>query len=289
MVAAGSSLMAASSKRRCSVSFISLVSTLPATATAMSAVFSQISARAWSRAWPMSRWARCLANSASPWACLIRLVGGRLGLLPGLVENRPHLVAGPGHQLAVLGQVGLAFVAGPLRLEEHMLQVLFAAVKCRQERLPGEPSQDEQQHDEDNQGPDRQAWLGFDRVDRWFRRHTLGLGDLRLFSPMVVRRGLETRAPAAAPPAPNAGEAKSQEPQGKQTISFVVTWKNSRAGRTNHSDARPGHRGTAHTRELAPDGPADANSASSAMARRVDPASLPPPVPAINRTSLATE
>ena len=89
--------------------------------------------------------ARCLASSASAWACLIDLVGRRLGLLPRLVEDAPHLVGGPGHQLAVLGQIGLALVAGPLGLQQDVLQVLLAAVQRRQERLPGEPRQNQEQ------------------------------------------------------------------------------------------------------------------------------------------------
>ena len=140
--AAGSSLIAASSSRRWSSSVSSLESTRPATETAMSAVFSQISARAWSRAAPMSRWARCLADSASAWACLTICSPVVWASCLRLLEQAAHLVGGAGHLLAVLGQEALALVAGPLGLVQDVLEVLLALVQGVQQRLPGELGQD---------------------------------------------------------------------------------------------------------------------------------------------------
>ena len=152
----------------------SLASTWPATETARSAVFAQISASAWSRAVAMSRSARCRAASASAWACLTICVGRRLRLLPGLVEHGPDLVGGPGHLPAVLGQQALALVAGPLGLVQDVLEVLLS-------RCAGPPAAASRRT-----GPGRTAarrrrppsrspgvGFGFDRVDRRLRRHAL--------------------------------------------------------------------------------------------------------------------
>ena len=137
--------MAASSRRRWSSGLSCVDSTLPATATAVSAAFSQISARAWSRAVAMSRWARCRAASASVWASLTICVGGGLGVLAGLVEDRADLVGGAGHLPAVLGEQALALVAGPLGLLQHVLEVPLPLMQGRQQRFPGEPAQQEEQ------------------------------------------------------------------------------------------------------------------------------------------------
>ncbi len=82
--------------------------------------------------------ARCLASSASAWACLIDWSAVACASCLRLVEDAPHLVGRLGHQLAVLGQIGLALVACTLGLEQDVLEVLLAVVQRRQERLPGE-------------------------------------------------------------------------------------------------------------------------------------------------------
>ena len=119
----------------------SLASTRPATETAMSAVFSQISARAWSRAVAMSRWARCLAASASAWACLTICSAVAWASCRALSRMRPHLVGGTGHLLAVLGEQRLALVAGPLGLEQARARGAAPAGGGLQQRLPGELAQ----------------------------------------------------------------------------------------------------------------------------------------------------
>ena len=162
--AAGSSLMAASSNRRWSSSLELLGEHRAGDRDGHVGGLLQISARAWSRAVAMSRWARSRAASASAWACLMISSAAGLGLLLGLVEDGLDLVRRPGPSAGDARRGAARSRCGPLGLEQHVLEVLLALMQGLRERLPGEPPQHEQQADEDHHGPDGQGGLRLQRI-----------------------------------------------------------------------------------------------------------------------------
>ena len=87
-----------------------------------------------------------------------------LGILVRLVEERLDAVVRLGHQPAMLGQQLLALVAGLLRLEQAVLEMLLALVQRLGERPPGELAEQEEEPQEDQDRPDGQRGLGLHRI-----------------------------------------------------------------------------------------------------------------------------
>ena len=143
------------------------------------------------------------------------LLGGRLGVLPRLVEDAAHLVGGAGHLPAVLGQQALALVPRPLGLLEHVLEVPLALAAARQERLPGEPAQDQPSGTtKTTRVQMRQGRLRLERIGR-----RLGGGRARRLGPAMrprhARRArplLRRPAPASRPSAPRPGSGWPASP-----------------------------------------------------------------------------
>ena len=141
-------------------------------------------------------------GSASAWACLTISSAFAWASLLGLVEHRPDLVVGLGHQPAVLGQQPLALVAGLLGLEQAVLEVLLALVQRLDQGLPGELAQHQQQPEEDDDRPDGQGRLRLHRVG--LRLAAVGaMAGLRRAPPR--RRGRPPRPSRAAWPLARAG------------------------------------------------------------------------------------
>ena len=164
---------------------------MPATETAMSAVFCPDLGQRLVAGRGDVALGTLRAGSASAWACLIDLFGRRLGVLPGLVEDRPHLVGGPGHLLAMLGQrLSLSFRARSVSMQD-VLEVLLPLCRAASSGFQANRPRSDEQHDEDDERPDAPGSAsGFSRVDRRLRRHAVGLRRLRPLAPDAGRRVL---------------------------------------------------------------------------------------------------